>query len=369
MSFLSYNEAFKEYAQAIIVGVYSDKITASVVRKENAGVVIVATAVEQVENIPIHDGMVDTEKIVFNMEKAIMALPAGIRVPATPVIIALGSKTGSFAYETVQKKREARERKITAEELQTLVTLADTEKGNAYVYKNYPEHFSIDGFSVSDPVGVNGEEIVAGMVRVSCDASFKQECASRIAALGLRLCGMIDMRYAAARGKYFFEKSANALVLLVFENETYAVLMREKAVHAVGVAHVGYGILYADIARTFSVGYEEAKAIVRAYRKGELDDRTKTSVETAIAAAAQNVVDAAQEMIAHIDLANIIPGNVHIVCADGIPEILARFVVGDWLVHLPIERNAAVHVFPEEKTPGFSTPFDRMAADFLLGHH
>lgn len=369
MPFISPNEAFRGYTNAIIVGIYSDMITASAVKKENKSAVVIATAQEPMESVGIVNGPVPVEKIMFNMEKAIMALPHDVRTSGSAVIVALGPGAGTCTYLTVNGKRETRERKITAEEVAIIMAAANTEKGNDTVLKNYAEQFLIDGFSVSDPVGINGGEVSIGMVRVACDGAFEKECAARVTGLGLKYGGMIDMRYAAMHADHFFTTAPHALLIFIFEHETHIALMREKAVHGVGTAGAGYGILYAEVARAFSVGMEEAKEIVHAYRKQELNESTKGIVENVCTAAAKKMVDTVKDTIIGIDSANIIPGKIHIAGAYAVPEISMQFVAGEWFKDIPIERNVSVSLFPEEKSKGFATPFDFMSFDFLTRHH
>lgn len=367
MPYISSQEAFHGYTHAIIVGVYTDMITASVVKKENNTAVLVASVTEPMGSADGKTPSVDN--VIFNMEKAVMALPQEMRTKGATVIVAIGPGAGVCEYLTVVGKRDMRERKITAEEVATIIASANTEKGNETVYKNYPEQFLIDGFSVSDPVGINGGEVSIGMIRVACDTMLEKECGARLTALGLAYGGMIDMRYAAMHADHFFINAPHALLIYIFENETYIALMREKAVHAVGTAGVGYGILYAEVARAFSVGMEEAKEIVRAYRKQELNEGTKGIVENVCATAAKKIVDTAKDTIVGIDSANIIPGRIHIVSAHVIPEISMQFIAGEWFKDLPMERNASVSLFPEEKSKGFATSFDYMSFDFLTRHH
>lgn len=368
MPYISSQEAFHGYTHAIIVGVYTDMITASAVKKDTAGAVVLAATRESMGSIGGSGEKVPVDNIMFNMEKAIMALPQETRVKGTTVIVAVGPGAGTCEYVTAVGKRDARERKITAEEVNMVITSVNTEKGNT-VFKNYPEQFSIDGFSVPDPVGVNGGEITIGMVRVSCDDALEKECGARMAVLGLQYGGMIDMRYTAMHADRFFEKTTHALMVFVFEHETHIAMMREKAVYAIGTARGGYGILNADIAQAFSVGIEEAKEIVSAYRKQELNEGTKDTVENTCTAAAKKIIDITKEAITKIDSANIIPGTIYVACAHAVPEIATQFITGDWFKDLPIERNASVSLFSEEKSKGFVTPFDCMSVDFVTRHH
>lgn len=366
MPYITSRESFQGYAHAIIVGVYADGITASAVKKENNALVLVSSAMESMSGAV--GELMPVDNVLFNTEKAIVALPPEVRAPGTAVIVAIGPGVGACEYRAIRNDRESRDKKIDAEEIDAIVASGNGEKGSDRVVANYPEYFSIDGFSISDPIGVNGKEISVGTVRVSCAEAFEKECAARFSELGFQYKGLLDMRYAAMHASSFFERSASALLVFVFEHETHVAIVREKAVHAVGRADVGYGILDMDIARAFSVGVQEAKEIVRAYRKHELNEGTRVLVEQAANAAAKNVADATKETIKGIDSANIIPGNIHVVCARPAPELTAQLLAGEWLKDLPLERNASIGMFPEALWKGFAMPFDFMSADFLLRH-
>lgn len=366
MPYITPNEAFQGYAHAIIVGVYTDAITASAVKKENNAIVVVSSATEPMSGVA--GDMLPVDNVLFNIEKAVMALPAETRGKGTPVIIVVGPGTGTCEYLTIAKTRDTRERKITAEEMNEIIASGNTEKGNERVIKNHADYFSIDGFSVPDPIGMNGSEVSVGVTRLSCASAFENECNAKLSAFGFHYGGLIDMRYAAMRAARFYERSAHALLLFLFEHETNVVIARENAVRAVGVSDGGYGILYAHVAEAFSVGNEEAKEIVRAYRKQELDENAKAAVEQAMSAAGKEAVEKAREAITKTDSANIIPGNVHVVSAQAFPEIVSQFLSGEWMKELPMERNATINVFSDAECKGFATPFDRMSADFLLRH-
>lgn len=363
MSYITAHEAFQGYTHAVIVSVYTDVITALAVKKENNTAVLVSSATEPMSAVA--GGVLSVDNVLFNAEKAIMALPAETRGKGTVVIFAVGPGVGVCEYQTIVQKRDVRERKITAEEMSTIIGSGNEEKGSDRVIKNYTEYFSIDGFSVPDPIGMNGGELFVGVVRVSCASAFEKECEAKLAGFGLRYGGMIDMRYAAMRANHFYERSSHALLLFVFEHEMNIAIVRENTVRAVGVADGGYGMIYAYIAEAFSVGIEEAKEIVHAYRKQELDESAKTAVEQAMSMAGKNAAEKAHRVIAKTDSTNIIPGNIHIASVFAFPEIVSQFLSGEWLKELPIERNATVSVFSDTEHKGFATPFDRMIVDFL----
>lgn len=368
MPYITSREAFQGYAHAIIVGMYTDRITATAVRKDNGGMIAVAATAEPVEGIAALDASQLGERFLFNMEKAINALPHDARVAGCSVVVALGSGTGRCTYAVALGMRDVKEKKITAEEVRAIIDAADTEKGSDAVHAEYPEHFSVDGFSVSDPVGLNGGEVSVGLVRVSCDEAFEKKCAASIAALGLRYAGVIDMRHAAMHDAVVFAQFPNTLALFVFEHETHIAIMRENAVRAIGTARAGYGMMYADIAQSFLVGIAEVKEIVRAYRAHELDGAISSRIADICDAAAGKITNAWAASIGGFGISDIIPGRISVVCADAVPELLARFALHDWFADLPVERHAAVSLHAEDGK-NFLSPFDRMSADFLIRHH
>lgn len=367
MEFLSFGSVLQEGSSVIIVGVYTDKITVSLVKREKGKIVVTATAGEPQEGEMISHGLLDTERIALNCRKALAALShaVGNNTPHD-VVFALGGSIGEFSFIREKGIREAKEKKISAEELAALVGGREKEKSGA-VSRSFAESFHIDGFAVEDPVGLNGGEILAGVARAACPLALAQNLAFAVEGVGASVKGFFDMRYAAAKYADLFKAGGgSAIILCVFEHEISAVLVRDRAVAGIGVVPVGYGILTEAIIKIFSVGREEAKEIMRAHARKELDAQVSERVSDAYRAAYTPLISEITNVAARLDPMSLLPGNVWVVSSeDAPPHIYDAFRSSDWLAALPMERNAAVHTWNTEEQEEFLTPFDHIIAKLL----
>ncbi|MBI5913087.1 hypothetical protein HY839_01450 [Candidatus Azambacteria bacterium] len=365
MEFLSFGTILKEQASLVLVGVYTDTITASLVKREEGKTVFISTATEPQEGEAFSNGVLDIERIALNCRKALSALPHTPGNAPHDVVFALGGGIGEFSFMREKGVREAKEKKITAEEVAALVG-AHTQGNDKEVARSFAESFHIDGFAVADPIGLNGSEILIDIVRMACADGFAQSLSHVASSAGLSMKGFLDMRYAAAKhAKFFEEAQGSAIVLCIFEHETYAVLVRDRAVAGGGVARAGYGIMIEAIEKTFFVGREEAKGIMRAFTNKELDEHTSARIREACGVAGKALVADIAQTVSQLDPTSLLPGNIRVVSAGEMPQIDEAFRAPEWLASLPIERNATVQVWhaPEHDTGG--TAFDVLIAESL----
>ena len=336
MEFLSLGGIVKEQASAVLVGVYTDKITASLVKREGGKTAVVATAIETQEGVALSGGALDMERIAFNCRKALAALPQNAGNIPHDAIFALGGGIEAFSVIHAKDIREAKDKKISTEELAAFIG-AHAQGKNEAVSRSFAESFHIDGFAVADPVGLNGGEVLIDIVRLACDAGLAQVLTQAAADAGLAVKGFVDMRYAAATYAKFFEEGRDsAIVLCVFEQETNAVLVRNRAVAGNGVVQAGYGIMITAIEKTFSVGHEEAKDIMRAFTHKTLDAHVSERVQAACSAAGAALVTEIAKTVSNLDPTSLLPGNIRIVTGEDMPTIDEAFHSPEWLAPLPI---------------------------------
>lgn len=348
----------------VLVGVYTDMITVSLVKREGGNVAVTAVAMEPQEGESASGGVLDVERIVLNCRKALAALPHDAQ-SAQEVVFALGGGMGAFSFIHAKEVREAKEKRISTEDIRILIE-AHAKGNDTEVSRSFAESFSIDGFVIADPVGLNGGEILVGIAREACSDALAQGLSQATAGAGLLVKGFCDMRYAAAKHIKFCEGGReSAMVLCVFEQETTVVCVRNRAVTGVGVTPVGYGILCDTIAKTFFVGCEEAKKIMSAFANKELDAHVHERVGGVCAAAGATLITGITNAIARFDATSLLPGNIWVVSSKDVPQIDEALCSPGWLASLPIERNAAVRVWRADAHKGFLTPFDGIIAELL----
>lgn len=349
----------------VLVGVYTDKITVSLVKREGGKTVVVATAIEPQEGLALSGGVLDRERIAFNCRKALAALPKDAGNIPRDALFALGGGIGTFSVIHAKEIREAKDKKISAEELAVFIG-AHAQGKNEAMSRSFAESFHIDGFAVADPVGLNGGEVLIDIACVACDAGLAQVLAQAAADAGLAVKGFVDMRYASAKYTKFFEDARDsAIVLCVFEQETNAVLVRNRAVAGGGVVQAGYGIMLTAIEKTFSVGHEEAKEIMRAFTEKTLDAHVSDRVREACGAAGVALIVEIAKTVSQLDSMSLLPGNIRIVTGEDMPLIDEAFRSAEWLAPLPIERNATVAVWHASEHETGTTACDALIIESL----
>lgn len=363
MEFLSHDSEAKDNKPVVLVGVYTDRITVSSVKYENGEPIVIAAVEEQQEGAYTNNGVLDVDRIMLNCRKALAALPRAEKSVPQDIIFALGGGVGAFSFAQEKSIRETKEKKISTEEVTALISARAKGDGEEMM-RSFTESFLIDGFAVESPVGLHGGELVSGIVRVSCGNVLAEGLSSVASDAGFSVKGFLDMRYTAAHDKKLFEEGReSAIVLCVFEHETYAVLVRNYVVAGVGVSPVGYGIMNATVEKTFSIGRQEAKGIIQACANKELDAVISERVQKAYDDAGKALVAEIAQTVAQLDLTRLLPGNIWVASSGGMPQISEALCDPKWLVSLPIERNATLRMISAEN--GFLTPLDYSIARSL----
>lgn len=363
MEFLSHDSEAKDNKPVVLVGVYTDKITVSSVKYENGEPIVITAVKEQQEGAYANNGVLDVDRITLNCRKALAALPRAEKSVPQDIVFALGGDIGTFSFTQEKGIREAKEKKISTEEIATLIN-ARVKEGSEEMMRSFTESFLIDGFAVESPVGLHGGELVVGIARVSCGNVLAEGLSSVASDAGFSVKGFLDMRYAAAQYKKLFEEGReSAIVLCVFEYTTHAVLVRNRAVAGVGIASVGYGIMDITVEKAFSIGRQEAQGIMQACVNKELDITISERVQEAYSDAGKVLVAEIAQTVAQLDLTRLLPGNIWVVSSGGMPQINEALRAPEWLVSLPIERSAALRTISAEN--GFLTPLDYIIARSL----
>ncbi len=363
MAFLTKGEFFKGYAQAIVLDVYTDKVEAMAVKKGTGEAVAAQSAMERQEG----PGEVSPERIVLNSAKALQSLPAEARRGVKDLVVALGGGIGRLSFLQVKGIRENPAKKIAREEVDAVISRWYGKEADAqrFVFRNLPHRFSVDGFVVPDPVGLNGKEVVTDIANAACDQRIIRSLEEFAGSAGMRMRGGIDMRAAVAEWKPIGAGADSAMIVCVFESESNVMFARQGAIRGVGTLHGGYGIIATELARAFGVGKEEAMRVLEGFRAGTLDPEAAEAVRGVVAGAARKLGEGIRTMLATADPSSLLPGNIWVVASDDVPEVSALLKEKAWLVGLPLERNARVHAASEEFPSQRATIFDLAVLNYL----
>jgi len=363
-----------------MVAVYSDRVSAYAIGKNAAGYNIVAGATEEQEEARLNpvrtdvhpggdpmvgQGELNTGKIKLNCQKALQRLPREHMKSGMPVVFALGPGASECAFVSIDARREQKDAIISESEVKSIIErsygLKASESGKASL--NVPAGFLVDGFSVPDPVGLNGQNITVNLVSVSASRALEESFSDIASSYGLRYGGMVNICGMLADAMPLFTQDADCVAMLVFEREIILALVRGKKISAIGKADGGYGILEQEAARSFSVGIEEAKNILRAFEKKQTDAARLNPVRTDVhpggdpmvgQAVAEKINELSARVVSDIarrigsalpklDFEHLIPATF-LVAQFGNLSHLSQALIDNptWLAQAPVARNAGV---------------------------
>ena len=393
MHFLSKSNLLKNDSVLLFVNIYSDKISTFVVerKKEGNAISILASAVEPQEGEIKQGGEPDADKILLNLNKVLQALPLEIMRVAKRAVFGFGADISDFKFRQMKIERHDKDKKITKEELESLTVNKQNEELST-------ERFIIDGFVVSDPIGLNGKELIADAISMSFSEKLIAGIENLSAGRGMELLGFVNLTQSALEELKNSENSSvgkDFIFVSVFQNNTDVIVIRDNVINSIGNLGAGYGIIEKSVSEKFGVGIEEAKDIIRKMRSGELNgesddgnprtqrteprlgkslaglrfvrqsqsswtkreqspydgnprtqrteqspyDGAKLAVQHALAA----YIEKLRELFGNIDKMLILPGTIIIGISEESPELLKVLLDKIWLADLPLERNAAIN--------------------------
>src|SRR3989338_7747719 len=359
MPFIERKE-FQKYQETIMVAVYSDRVSAYAIGKNAAGYNIVAGGTEEQEEARLNpvrtdvhpggdpmvgQGELNTGKIKLNCQKALQRLPREHMKSGMPVVFALGPGASECAFVSIDARREQKDAIISESEVKSIIErsygLKASESGKASL--NVPAGFLVDGFSVPDPIGLNGQNITVNLVSVSASRALEESFSDTASSYGLRYGGMVNICGMLADTMPLFTQDADCVAMLVFEREIIVALVRGKKISAIGKADGGYGILEQEAAKSFSVGTEEAKNILRAFEKKQTDAVVAEKINEMSTRVVSDIARRIGSALPKLDFEHLIPATF-LVAQFGNLLHLSQALIDNptWLAQAPVARNAGV---------------------------
>lgn len=322
------NNLFDGYSDLLLLGVYSDKAIAEIVMKEKDGAKTAASVVEPLEGDVRENGIINTEKIRLNCEKAIQKLPPEYLPRVKNMACVLGGGISELCLTVETKIREKKDEKISDREI------ADLASKNKPGFIILEEQLLVDGFQVTNPVGMNGKEITASILSAGWDESLEKMLSDIAISRGMRYLGFLDTRFALIKSGLLLPNDYCAI--FIFEKETTICVIRNNRVSAISHIGNGYGIINERVAQKFGVGQEEGKSIADNFRDNKLN---REVIEQGVS----EISDKIYSVFSGADKTSLLPRTVYIFTPEKIPELKVALTDAKWLTGLPIERNAIVN--------------------------
>ncbi len=370
--FITKQDLFKDHTDAVVVTVFSDHIGAFGIHKKEGTAEVWGMAEEAQEEAAWADRYIDPGAVVLNIYKAVAAFLRGVngRKP-THIFFILGDGAATTRFARVHAARDDAERKITREEADALVGRPYGHEGaaDAVRFRNFPQHFFVDGFAVDDPFGMRGTEITVNLLSVTAPAVFLDALKEMAQGLGMVYGGCLDIASVVAERIQAKSSARDYLSCCVFCHETVLLLVRGGTVAGMDVIPSGYDILYAALAKTHGIGKEEARHITGKASGGTLRPDVTATLERMLGEQAPAFARVVREGYLRLDKENLLPGSFFI----GVPACAAGFSQAlldeGQFADFPVERGGTIQdlevIFPE--TPGSgSFLFDRIVIDHCI---
>ncbi len=249
---------FRDYSDILLISIDTDWVAAVIAEKEKNAIKIIASATEAQES-----GAISTEKIRLNCEKVIQKLPLEHLARVKNMACVLGGGISELCLTVETKIREKKGEKISEQEI---AGLASKNKPGFIILE---EQLLVDGFQVTNPVGMDGKEITASILSVGLDENLEKMLSEIATSRNMRYLGSLDARFMLIKSGLPLPNDYCAI--FIFEKETTICVIRNNRVSAISHISDGYGIINERVAQKFGVGQEEGKNIADNFKDNKLN--------------------------------------------------------------------------------------------------
>jgi len=342
MPFIIKTDLLKDTLRLIVVDIYLDKVSTFVAAKEkdSGQITVVDTAVEPQEGDVASNGKLNIERIKLNCLKALQALSPESRKDAK-VIFGFGGGVSSFELRQNKITRKDRDQKITKEEVRKVVE-DSLPAANEKMRENFPERFTVDGFVVPDPIGLNGKELAADVAVSLVDKDLEEALQQAASAYNLPYLGIVNISRATAQFLKSLVSTSDWVMVLIFQNNIDILIVKDKSITNIGNIDIGYGIIETRIADQLKVGREEAKDILQKFQKSLLANTVQIEIGEAIKNTSHEIVEKIKSSLGSIDKMRLLPASALIGISADFPILNEILSDKSWLSDLPMERNAEI---------------------------
>ena len=206
---------------------------------------------------------------------------------------------------------------------------------------------TIDGYKISNPIGFKGSDIViqfytafAPLIHV---AAIEKVCAE----LNLDLLTVAVEPFAVCRACLGddLESSFSGIVMDIGGGTTDVAVVEDGGVEGTKMFGIGGRSFTHQIAEGLGVDFETAEEYKLAYDSGELDDRVKSKVETAISRNISVWLTGVEVALEEFENVGSLPRKI-LLCGGGAGLSLLQetLAISDWYQGLPFSRRPLIHL-------------------------
>lgn len=206
---------------------------------------------------------------------------------------------------------------------------------------------TIDGYKISNPIGFKGSDIViqfytafAPLIHV---AAIEKVCAE----LNLDLLTVAVEPFAVCRACLGdnLESSFSGIVMDIGGGTTDVAVVEDGGVEGTKMFGIGGRSFTHQIAESMGIDFDTAEEYKLAYDTGELDDRVKAKVETAISRNISVWLTGVEVALEEFENIGSLPKNI-LLCGGGAGLSLLQetLAISDWYQNLPFSRRPLIHL-------------------------
>lgn len=213
---------------------------------------------------------------------------------------------------------------------------------------------TIDGYKISNPIGFKGSDVViqfytafAPLIHV---AAIEKVCAE----LNLDLLTVAVEPFAVCRACLGddIESSFSGIVMDIGGGTTDVAVVEDGGVEGTKMFSIGGRSFTHQIAEAMGVDFETAEEYKLDYDSGELDDRVKSKIETALSRNISVWLTGVEVALEEFENLGSLPRNV-LLCGGGAGLSLLQetLAVSDWYENLPFSRRPLIHLIEIDDLP------------------
>ena len=213
---------------------------------------------------------------------------------------------------------------------------------------------TIDGYKISNPIGFKGSDIViqfytafAPLIHVS---AIEKVCAE----LNLDLLTVAVEPFAVCRACLGDDLDSNfsGIVMDIGGGTTDIAVVEDGGVEGTKMFSIGGRSFTHQIAESLGVDFETAENYKLKYDTGELDDRVKSKVETALSRNINVWLTGVEVALEEFESSSGLPRKI-LLCGGGASLSLLQetLAISNWYESLPFSRRPIIHLIDVEDLP------------------
>ena len=217
---------------------------------------------------------------------------------------------------------------------------------------------TIDGYKISNPIGFKGSDIViqfytafAPLIHV---AAIEKVCAE----LNLDLLTVAVEPFAVCRACLGddLESNFSGIVMDIGGGTTDIAVVEDGGVEGTKMFSIGGRSFTHQIAESLGVDFDTVETYKLDFDSGNLDDRVKSKVETAISHNLSVWLTGVEVALEDFENMGSLPRNV-LLCGGGASLSLLQeeLAISDWYTNLPFSRRPVIHLIDISELPDLIT--------------